>query len=362
MADKNEVFVFDPEAQGFALALRGANDGLWDWDVQRGTARFSARWKALLGYGPTELSTSINEWFDRLHPDDEVQVKQALSLFLKGGSPVFHAWFRLKTKTGEWLWMMARAQGEFDKKGHCLRLGGSLSNVTAHIKMVENLRSSEERLTQLTATLATDKALLSRYFSGDMLAAIFEDGKPGPKASCGPAAVLQIHINRISGGWARIGVAKYAAFINELVTDLMDLVYGHRGSVNKILGDTLLATFGAPLAGEDDNAQALACAAEIRRYLTTYNDVRPDFLRQELSVSAGLSCGEVFSATLGSVHRLEYTVAGPPVDKAALLQRQAAKAGLFLLVDPQLAGTALPPGLSLQPARGGSPGLELLDI
>lgn len=322
-----------PALEGFALALRGSQDGLWEWDVKKNTVEYSPRWKAILGYSSFELTDSLSEWLDRVHPEDAVAVRQAIQVYGKGEGPALSAYFRMRNKADEYQWMLVRGVGEFDENGKMVRLGGSLSNITAHIKMVESLKTQEEELEHMNETLAHDKALLARFFSGDVLGRILAGGAAATKETLGPAAVLQVKVNRIAGLWDQVGTSPYAAFLNELLTDLMDLVYGRGASVNKILGDTLLITVGAPLAQDDDLERAVELAQEILEYRRTFNDVRPDWLTEELKFSLGLSWGEVFSGTLGSVHRLEYTLVGTPVTRAGLLQQTAEKLGLGLLID-----------------------------
>lgn len=320
------------EVQQFGLALRGAQDGLWEWDLRRNLADYSTRWKALLGYASFELSRNVSEWFDRIHPEDINAVKQAIQSYCKGNGAALSAYFRMKNKAGEYLWMLVRGVGEFDEDGKCLRLAGSLSNITTHIKMVEALKSQEEELEQVNEGLAHDKALLARYFSGDVLSRILQTGST-TRESVGNAAILQVRVNQIQGLWAEVGSEVYASFLNDLLTDVMDLTYGRGGSVNKILGDTLLISFGAPLSQEGDAERAVLLAQEILEYRKMFNAGRPDWLKNDLGFSLGVAWGEVFSGTLGSVHRVEYTLVGGAVSRADLLQHAAERLGLPLLVD-----------------------------
>src|SRR6185436_5539630 len=59
----------------FALAVRGANDGVWDWNLRTGEVYFSTRWKAILGYEDKDISRAADEWLSRVHADDVERVK-----------------------------------------------------------------------------------------------------------------------------------------------------------------------------------------------------------------------------------------------------------------------------------------------
>lgn len=125
----------------------------------------------------------------------------------------------------------------------------------------------------------------------------------------------------------------FAGFLSDILTDIMDLVYGCRGSVNKLLGDGLLAVFGAPVSTGDDACQAVEAACLIRDYLRTFNDVRPEFLKEPVAAGIGLATGDVFAGLIGSVRRQEYTVLGDPVNLASRLQAMTKSLGQSILMD-----------------------------
>ncbi|HSG41432.1 MAG TPA: PAS domain-containing protein, partial [Thermoanaerobaculia bacterium] len=66
---KAEAALRESEAR-YILAAQGANDGLWDWDLESNEIYLSPRWKEMLGYGASDLSNSPHEWFERVHPED----------------------------------------------------------------------------------------------------------------------------------------------------------------------------------------------------------------------------------------------------------------------------------------------------
>ena len=113
----------------YALAARGANDGLWDWDRQAGEVYFSPRWKALLGYAEEELSARPGEWFDRVHPDDLGDLHAHLALHHADGA-TFQLEHRVQHRDGTYRWMLVRGIRTRNRQGGD-RLVGSLSDVTA---------------------------------------------------------------------------------------------------------------------------------------------------------------------------------------------------------------------------------------
>src|SRR5689334_10175445 len=71
----------------YTLAVGGASDGMWEWNIGSDTTYFSPRWKSMLGYAEQEIGDSIDEWRSRIHPEDRPRVDAALHAHLEGASP-----------------------------------------------------------------------------------------------------------------------------------------------------------------------------------------------------------------------------------------------------------------------------------
>jgi diguanylate cyclase (GGDEF)-like protein/PAS domain S-box-containing protein len=114
----------------YALALQGANDGVWDWDVKAERLYCSPRWKAMLGYEPTDLTDTPGEWLGRVHADDRAALSQALDAHLAGTSRHFESEHRIQHRDGSYRWMLARGLAVRDRTGRATRIVGSLADVT----------------------------------------------------------------------------------------------------------------------------------------------------------------------------------------------------------------------------------------
>ncbi len=135
------------------LALRGNNDGIWDWNVQTNEVFFSSRWKEMLGYDDGEIENVIGEWKQRVHPDDWLRVLQAVNDHLAGKTPFYLTEHRLRCKDGSYKWILDRGQALWNAEGIPVRMVGSHTDITARKQVEENLRKSEE-LFRLTFELA----------------------------------------------------------------------------------------------------------------------------------------------------------------------------------------------------------------
>jgi len=142
----------------FALAVNGANDGLWDWNLQTNEMYFSPRWKAILGYRDNEIGHDPDEWYRRIHPDDAERVLVELRAHLRGQLTHYENEHRLEHKDGTYRWVLARGLVARDGHGPANRMAGSLTDIT-------NRKETEEQLLQATAEAqAILRALPDWYF------------------------------------------------------------------------------------------------------------------------------------------------------------------------------------------------------
>ncbi len=123
----------------YALAARGANDGLWDWEVQRRRAYYSSRWKSILGYEEVEVDGTIDWWFERIHPEDRDRVQAELELHLEGQSEHFESEHRVLGGDGAYRWVLVRGLAVRDADGSPYRMAGSLTDISARKRVEETL-------------------------------------------------------------------------------------------------------------------------------------------------------------------------------------------------------------------------------
>jgi len=116
--------------QRYALAVAGANDGIWDWNMRDSEVYFSPRWKAILGYAVREIADRIDEWFDRVDQRDREKFDEAMSQHLEGRSGLFESEYRITTKGGEVRWVLSRGVAVRDESGAPWRMAGSMTDIT----------------------------------------------------------------------------------------------------------------------------------------------------------------------------------------------------------------------------------------
>ena len=135
----------------YALSARGANDGLWVWDLRASEVYYSPRWKSMLGFSEDEIGTGPDEWISRVHPDDVDLLLAALDRHMRGDVAHLEHEHRVRGRDGSWLWMLSRGLAVRDALGAATRIAGSQTDVTERKVAVERLMHDafHDGLTQL---------------------------------------------------------------------------------------------------------------------------------------------------------------------------------------------------------------------
>ncbi|HKC24583.1 MAG TPA: EAL domain-containing protein [Thermoanaerobaculia bacterium] len=124
-----ESALFESEER-YALAARGANDGLWDWDLRTRLIYFSSRWKLMLGFADDEIGDGVEEWFSRVYREDAPRLKTQIVAHLNGETVHFENEHRMEHRDGSWRWMLSRGLAVRDEKGIAYRMAGSQTDIT----------------------------------------------------------------------------------------------------------------------------------------------------------------------------------------------------------------------------------------
>jgi diguanylate cyclase (GGDEF)-like protein/PAS domain S-box-containing protein len=135
----------------YALSARGANDGLWVWDLGANHVYYSPRWKSMLGHREEEIGSAPDEWFSRVHPDDAEILRSAIALHLRGETPHLESEHRMRCRDGSYRWMLSRGLAVRDANGTATRIAGSQTDVTERKLAVDRLTHDafHDALTQL---------------------------------------------------------------------------------------------------------------------------------------------------------------------------------------------------------------------
>src|SRR5581483_1999131 len=139
MSDLVDAEELRQSEERYALAARGANDGLWDWKLQTNEIYFSERWKQMLGFEDHELPNVVQSWLGRVHPDDLPVLQAQMQLHLEGQTPHFECEYRILEQGGTYRWMLGRAMAVRNIDNVAYRIAGSQTDITERKLAVEEL-------------------------------------------------------------------------------------------------------------------------------------------------------------------------------------------------------------------------------
>lgn len=162
----------------FALAMEGMRDGLFDWDLRTNDVFYSAQFFDMLGYESVSVNSTPDNFKDLLHPDDVDYVWQAVEQYLSGDLSEYNQEFRMKHKSGQWVWIQSRGKSLLDKNNKPYRMVGAHTDITY-------IKSEQERLQ--TAKKNAEQANVAK---GDFLAHMSHEIRTPLTAISGIAEIL----------------------------------------------------------------------------------------------------------------------------------------------------------------------------
>jgi diguanylate cyclase (GGDEF)-like protein/PAS domain S-box-containing protein len=169
----------------YALAVRAASDGIWDWDLTSDRIYFSPRWHTILGQPEHPGVEDPGAWFDLVHPDDLLRLRAAIDAHLAGQTPHLLSEHRMRNAQGNWRWVLNRGLAIRDPHGTPTRMAGSMSDITE--------RRAAERQLQHDALHDALTGLPNRELFMDRVDQVLQRSARDPSMGC---SVLFLDIDR----------------------------------------------------------------------------------------------------------------------------------------------------------------------
>ncbi|MEG3641015.1 PAS domain S-box protein [Magnetococcus sp. PR-3] len=129
----------------FALAMRGSNDGLWDWDLEQNELTYAQRWYEMIGFEAEDMDHTFASWRRHIHPDDQVKVEQEIQQFLAGDQHHYQSEYRMLHRNGHDVSVLSRAFVLRDPQGQAIRMVGTHVDMSERKAQERRLRESEEK-------------------------------------------------------------------------------------------------------------------------------------------------------------------------------------------------------------------------
>jgi adenylate cyclase len=206
---------------------------------------------------------------------------------------------------------------------------------------IENQQFARQIQTEMLA-----RENLMRYFApqvAERIASSREAARLGGEKR--PVAVLFSDIRGFTPLSETMNPDDMASLLSEYFTEMVECVFRNDGTLDKFMGDAVMAQWGAPIANDDDADRAMRAAMEMMRALKKLNAKWRSEGRPQLQIGIGLNYGEAFAGNIGSERRLEFTVIGDTVNTASRLC-SAAGAGEILITEEMRNALGTPPKLA----------------
>jgi adenylate cyclase len=182
-----------------------------------------------------------------------------------------------------------------------------------------------------------------RYFSPDLAKQIAEHGEQvklgGQKRD---VVILFSDIRGFTSMSEKMEPDDVALLLREYFTEMVEIIFRHGGTLDKFIGDAIMALWGAPFATEDDADKAMRAAIDMQRKLVELNQHWAQTGKPSVQIGIGINFGQVFAGNIGSEQRLEYTVLGDAVNTASRLCSKAGK-GEIIISEPLHQRLKFPP-------------------
>lgn len=167
---KERLFV---DEKRLHLALAGTGNGIWEWDLTTGEIIADDMAQKMIGYEPGEHRFDLEHWFlPNIRPEDRVKFQEAFNAYREGRAPYYELEFKLRTRGGQWIWLLARGIFDaFDEKGNPTHLIGIYRDISKRKEAEEALQKTKEHLEELVELRTRELIQSERMAAVGMLAA-----------------------------------------------------------------------------------------------------------------------------------------------------------------------------------------------
>jgi adenylate cyclase len=226
--------------------------------------------------------------------------------------------------------IMTSALDELDSVVRCIELGAEdyLTKPVNPVLLQARIQSSLERKRLHDQQRELISKFATREVAEDLLTSGFSLGGKFVEA-----AAMFCDIRSFTTIVESQGPAETIELLNDYYTLMMDAIGGQGGVVNQMVGDGLMAIFGAPEPAPDFRARAVAAGRQMVELIDLFNRDQAALRRVQIKIGVGIASGRMIAGYTGTQHRATYTCVGDPVNLAARLESHTKELGRPILID-----------------------------
>jgi len=252
------------------------------------------------------------------------------------GAPI-HKVFRAQNQ-----WLTKTIQTVLDTNESSTSLDENLSdfhdrNIAVNLSATPLLDANSNSLgcTVVLEDISSEKRIrttMARYMTREIADQVLAEGKDVLGGQAQSATVMFADIADFTGLTETLGATGTVNMLNEYFTEMVEAVFEHHGTLDKYIGDAIMAVFGAPFPAPEDADNAVACAISMHQRLALFNAARTVAGKQPIRIRIGINSDQVVTGNIGSERRMDYTVIGDGVNVAARLEQANKQFGTQTLI------------------------------
>lgn len=196
------------------------------------------------------------------------------------------------------------------------------ARVRNHLELQFLKKKDEERM----------RATMARYLGSDIVSTLMETGKEVMDTAKFEVTILFSDIRNFTTLTEELGAEETVDFLNEHFTIMVDCIHKEKGMLDKYIGDSTMAVFGAPISFEDHADRGVRAAISMINSLQPSNENRKSVGRLPIDMGIGLNSAKVVCGNIGSPDRVDYTVVGDGVNTASRIENACKYYGSKILI------------------------------